>query len=690
MYRTDATRMSGAPRRLSWMTILIALVSLAFIAAAWVFVVMHAGMERREVIAAAIRANENRAVAYEQYVIRTLESADATTRHLIESYAGLEARSEGPRLIRDQVIQGSNVLAATITDASGTVVASSFPLPARPISLADSPSFRALTRGNENRLFIGRPHHSDIFDAPAIGVARRITRPDGSFGGIAGVQFAPSHFTDFYRQADTSPRDLVAVIGLDGVIRARRAGNQYSFGQDLTGFRIMDELTQRPRGSYLGGQGLDGVLRYLSYRRLADYPLLVAVGVARQDVLGAHEGRIAYYYLGAALLSILVLVLAFVLIGGLRRRQMSALALMDAKLRLEEAQRIGGIGDWIYDLRSGAITWSGQLFTMYERDPDEGPPTYEQVLGYFIEPGRAAIEQAMKAAVETGELQRFELTARLPSGRISHRHVLIIADKDDYGNVIGLRGTDQDISSRKLLENLQVELAHISRFDAMNTMAATLAHELNQPLTAAGNYMAGIKRLLDRRKQETDAVLADGICTAEKQIHLAGDIIRRVRDMIADRSAHYERARLADIVADASSLVAMANERPDMRIEVDLGDDAQYVRADMVQIQQVLINLIRNACEAVEASRPPHIRIASTRQSPDEVKLCVSDNGSGIPDSIKDLFSTFETSKTGGLGIGLSISRTIVEAHGGSIWVAATGGDGTTICFTLPGADAPA
>lgn len=669
-------------------TIWIALLSLFAVGLLWLVVIGQARYERSEAITAAIHANENRAIAFEQYVIRTLDNAETATLYLIEHYGSLASRRGAPRPIDDPVLERSAFVSASVVDAQGRIIASTAPLSQTGQVLARQGTFLAHAANRSERLRVGIPRHSTTLGVPVISLTRRMNRADGSFGGIVGVQIPPSQFTNFYERADVSEHDLMSVIGFDAVTRARRTGDRFSFGENLTGFQVMGIRAANPTGNYAGPGGLDGILRYFSYRTLADYPLFVTVGVAQEEVLAPTRARHVYYYLGAGLLSLLILTLGWLLVARMRRREAFEIAMRDANARLREAQRIGTIGDWSYDVVTGEIIWSDQLYDMYERDPRDGPPTYDEVLAYFDEAGRIATDKAIRAAIETGEPQRYEQMVLLPSGRTSCRQSLAVADKDADGKVVRLRGTDQDISARKMLENLQAELAHGARFDAMNTMAATLAHELNQPLTAAGNYLAGIKRLIERRKSVGDAGMAEGIKSAEKQIHLAGNIIRGVRDMIADRSARYERAKLSDIIGDASSLVAMANDRPDMAIGVDIAPGAEYVRADIVQVQQILVNLIRNACEATRKGKVPDIRISAAPCEQSQIELCVTDNGTGIPGDLKDMFATFATSKKGGLGVGLSISRTIVEAHGGSIWVESTGKEGTAICFTLP-ADTP-
>lgn len=671
----------GAPWRA---TILIVAFSLIVIVLTWAAVFDQARFERDEAIAAAIRENTNRVIAFEQYVTRTLDAANAATLHLSDKHASIGGTAANPRWIDDPVVNNAMFGAVTVTNERGDVVATTVSPPPIHMNAAGREAFRVHVPRDTGRLFIGTPREVRTLGRALISLSRRINNPDGSFAGIVAIQMDPGQFTDFYKSAEVRPTDLMSVIGLDGITRARRTGSRSSYGEDLNGMLVMEMQMRDPNVKYVGPGGLDGIVRYFSHRRLAEYPLFVTVGVGRDEVLAPLQARREKYYLGAALLTLGTIAFAGVLIAGLRRRQKNAREIAVANERLHEAQRVGQIGDWEYDIKSGVIKWSSPLYAMYERDPELGPPRYDEVLAYFDAPGRVVVDRAVKLAIETGERQEYEFCMILPDGRVSHRQSVAVPTRDAQGQVIRLHGTDQDITARKLLAALQAEVAHLSRIDAMNTMAATLAHELNQPLTAATNYLAGSKRLANRVEAEESDLIRHGLQGAEQQISLAANIIRRIRDMVANRSSSSEHTPLADVIDDALSLVATANNYSHIALRRDVGPDAGFVAADRVQVQQVLINLVRNACDAMAGIAHPAVTITSERSDPDTVRICVTDNGSGIPDSVGDLFYPFATSKESGLGLGLSICRTIVEAHGGRIWVERSGDCGTTICFTLP------
>lgn len=667
-----------------WTIILIAAFSLLVFLLTWTAVIEQARYERDEAIDAAVRQNINRSIAFEQYVTRTLEASNAAMLHLASRHQELGGTPANPRWIADPIVNNRLFAAVSILDAQGNLVATTFAPPPANLNTRHIEPFRHHIARDTGRMFIGKPHLSSRIGSPLIGLSRRINAPDGSFAGVVVIQMSPFKFTDFTDQADFGPTDLISVIGLDGITRARRTGGSSSYGEDVAGKLVMRMQARNPNGTYLGPSALDGIVRYFSHRRLPDYPLFVTVGVSEAEILAPIRARARKYHLGAALVTLGTLAFSWLLIAGMRRRQRAAEEVARANLRLREAQRIGQIGDWEFDLRNRKLVCSEQMFALYRRDPALGSPSLEEAAAYLDEPSRAILSRAVELAFETGDPQEYELGVKLPGGGLDYHRSFAVPRKDAAGNVVGLHGITQNITAQKMLETLQARLAHMSRIDAMNTMAATLAHELNQPLTAATNYLAGSKRSLARTGIGEADALSQGIHGAERQIRLAGNIIRRIRDMVSDRTGEYERAPLPEIVGDALALIAMANNYPGISVTQEISPHARIVTADRVQIQQVLINLIRNACDALEGTRHPQIRISAEPEGADRVKVSVVNNGPGLTPGSEDLFSPFATSKTTGLGLGLPISRTIVEAHGGRIWVDADGEGGTSICFTIP------
>ena len=234
------------------------------------------------------------------------------------------------------------------------------------------------------------------------------------------------------------------------------------------------------------------------------------------------------------------------------------------------------------------------------------------------------------------------------------------------------------------LQELQSELVHISRLTAMGEMASTLAHELNQPLSAIANYLKGSRRLLEGASDEKSAAMRDALDKAADQAMRAGHIIRRLRDFVARGESERRVESITKLVEEASALALVGVKDLGIRVQFQFNPEIDLVIADRVQVQQVVLNLIRNAMDAMETSQTRDLIVAIAPADGGQVRISVTDSGSGIsPEIAEQLFQPFITTKRHGMGVGLSISRAIVEAHNGRIWVEPNPTGGTIFHFTL-------
>jgi two-component system sensor kinase FixL len=232
------------------------------------------------------------------------------------------------------------------------------------------------------------------------------------------------------------------------------------------------------------------------------------------------------------------------------------------------------------------------------------------------------------------------------------------------------------------VEQLQSEVVHISRLSAMGEMASALAHELNQPLSAIANYLNGAKRLL-ARGGEVDPKAVDAVDKAVGQALRAGDIIRRLRDFLSRGEGERSVESLSKLVHEACGLALVGAKESGVDVRYDLDPHLDRVLVDRIQIQQVLVNLVRNALESMHGHEKRQLLVATMVE--DEMAIVsVADTGPGLDESVAGrLFQPFVTTKPQGMGVGLSISRTIIEAHGGRIWTEANPGGGVIFRFSV-------
>jgi two-component system sensor kinase FixL len=235
------------------------------------------------------------------------------------------------------------------------------------------------------------------------------------------------------------------------------------------------------------------------------------------------------------------------------------------------------------------------------------------------------------------------------------------------------------------MQELQAELLHVSRLSAMGHMSSAIAHELNQPLTAITNYVKAARRTLDDVKGDAASRAKDLMEKAATQVLRAGAIIRNLREFIEKRESNRAPENLSKVIEEAIALGFVGTAHINVRVRLDLDHTLGAVLIDRIQIQQVFINLIRNAIEALQSVERRELTISTAADDPGFVRVTVRDTGPGLPAQVRErLFQPFTSTKEKGLGIGLTICQSIIDAHGGNITLLADEEAGTAFRFRLP------
>lgn len=350
------------------------------------------------------------------------------------------------------------------------------------------------------------------------------------------------------------------------------------------------------------------------------------------------------------------------------------------KKMYDRVSYLAKIGVWEYDLVSGHLAWTDTVYDIFGLC--RGSPIDRETALRFYEPGsRAKMERMRSEAIRTGG--GFTLDIQIRPEAIPARWVRLTAlvEKED-GEAVRIFGTKQDITSEKeayeKVQALQTDLIHVSRASAMGSMASTIAHELNQPLAAISSYLAAARRLAT--DGGVDPLLEECIVGALDAAQRAGRVIRSARALTAHEGGKQVAMDLEPVLKAAVDLAVARVPNLSVSCKVPVGLRAF---ADPIQIQQVMMNLLRNVGEAV-GDRPCQIGVTATHGDSD-IQICVMDDGPGIPEHIlPQVFEAFVTTKPEGPGVGLSIARTIVEAHTGQISVSNCPGAGAAVRFTLP------
>jgi PAS domain S-box-containing protein len=366
-------------------------------------------------------------------------------------------------------------------------------------------------------------------------------------------------------------------------------------------------------------------------------------------------------------------------------------ALRRSEQSLAEAQRIAHLGNWDWNIVTNELSWSDEVYRIFGLQPREFGATYEAFLASVHPDDRDAVKKAVDASLADLYTQ-YSIEHRVvrPDGseRIVHERGEMTFDKT--GKPVRMIGTVHDITELKKAEveafRARRELMRIERVSRMGELTASLAHELNQPLTAIlSNARAALRFLQSDRLDlaELRDILQD-IANDDKR---ASDIIRGVRSMLKQEEIEQETISINDVLREMISLFHSEAIIRNIEVEMDLADPLPSVHVDRVQIQQVILNLIMNAAEIMSHKEPEGRKIILKTRPMDygAVQVAVRDFGPGIAEKDLDhIFEPFFTTKRSGLGMGLSISRSIIEAHGGRIWVANNPDKGVTFYLEIP------
>ena len=293
--------------------------------------------------------------------------------------------------------------------------------------------------------------------------------------------------------------------------------------------------------------------------------------------------------------------------------------------------------------------------------------------------------------IRVGEsIHHYETTRLCKDGRKITVSLSVSPVRDGSGNIIGASKIARDVTEQRLAEQratkLQAELAHVSRVNAVSQLSSALAHELNQPLTAIMNYVSAAKLRWSQSGGENGNDKAGPLLDrAIAQAERAGAIIQRLRAFLEKREPNRAEEDLNTVLQEAIALGFVGSSNEGIALNLDLAPDLPPVRIDKIQIEQVIVNLLRNATEAMKDTARRELSVASYRAGPKLVEVAVTDTGTGIPDAVaQQLFEPFVTTKEKGMGVGLSICRTIVEAHGGRIWMMPNPSGGTIFKIQFP------
>ncbi|WP_445147225.1 PAS domain-containing protein [Dyella sp. Tek66A03] len=370
-----------------------------------------------------------------------------------------------------------------------------------------------------------------------------------------------------------------------------------------------------------------------------------------------------------------------------RARAMAALKQSEAFLA--KAQQLSSTGALSWCVETDDITWSEEIYNIYELDPSL-PASFELIDQRLHPEDIAPYHKAFRQHRLDGKDFEHEHRLQMPDGSVKYLHLVAHATRDEEGHLEYIAAV-QDVTQRRLsdeaLGKLRSELAHVARVTTLGALTASIAHEVNQPLAGIITNASTCLRMLGAEPPNIDGARE----TARRTIrdgNRASDVIKRLRALFSKKNVTTQGVDLNESAREVIAMLLGELQRNGVILHPDFAEDLPLIRGDRVQLQQVILNLIMNACDAMSdvTDRPRHMRVSTRCDASSQIFLAVADCGNGFdPCDAERLFHAFYTTKSKGMGIGLSVSRSIIEGHGGRLWATLNDDHGATFAFSLPG-----
>ena len=375
-----------------------------------------------------------------------------------------------------------------------------------------------------------------------------------------------------------------------------------------------------------------------------------------------------------------------IMVGIAIERARTEEALKRSEAQLARAQQLSSLGSFSWRPATDEIMWSEELYRIFELDP--AVPMTLDLIRARVHPEDNARFREVTDRAQTGSDLECEHRLRMSNQSVKYVRLVAHGTRDEEGQLEYI-GAIQDVTPRRLsdeaLDKARAELAHVARVSSLGALTASIAHEVNQPLSGIVTNASACLRMLAADPPDLEGARE----TARRTIRdgqRASNVIARLRALFRKKSAPIESVDLNEATEEVITLLSSEFQRTGVILGVELAEGLPSVAGDRVQLQQVVLNLLLNASEAMRDidDRPKRLAIKTERDVEDGVRLRVRDVGAGLPEDSKRLFQAFYTTKSYGMGIGLSVSRSIIENHHGRLWAEPNSGPGATFSFCIP------
>jgi PAS domain S-box-containing protein len=663
--RDRRSRTNRNPQGFFRIALAIVLTCIALTALVWTFTVERIAYERKGAIAHAQERAAAMTVAFEEHTTRSLKAIHQTLVLLKHEYL-----QKGRSLDLDAVLEEADIdtrwFTVGIFDAEGRYVGGTSPR--TPADVSDRDYF-TVHRKPGSKFFISKPTRRPWSGESIMVFSNRIEDEQGRFRGVVALSVAPAYFTRYIGEVDLGAHGLIMLVGLDGVSRARQVGDQVTAGENMAGSRVMALQARQPQGDFLSLGKLDGTPRFAHYRTLAQYPLIVSVGVSERDTLASIEAARQNKLWVGARVTLFLLVTAFLLLFTLVRVQNAVGQVVRSERRFRAIFDQAFVGMTQHDLDGRPIRVNQTTCKILGR-------TEQEVLG--MDPRDVTHADDVPLGGDfAGDRGGGERRFVRPDGTLVWANASTVLVRDESGKPDCFVSVIQDITEFKRLDQMKSDFV------------STVSHELRTPLTSIrgslGLLAGGVAgALAEPARNLIDIALSN-----------CGRLIRLINDILDVEKIESGKIEFEMKVVDLGALLEgaiAANEgfAAHHRVKLELRAPAEPVRVhvDSDRVNQVIANLLSNAVKFSPAGGSIEVTLALTAG---RARVAVRDHGPGIPEEFRprmfQKFSQADSSDTrakGGTGLGLHISKAIVERLGGAIGFDSETGRGTTFYFDLP------
>ncbi len=351
------------------------------------------------------------------------------------------------------------------------------------------------------------------------------------------------------------------------------------------------------------------------------------------------------------------------------------------------AQRLSKTGSFIWDIEADERQWSEEMYRIFELDPAMAAPS--AITWGLAHPDDLPVIEMMTRHAREGRNFGGEFRLLMPSGAVKNMRVAGHSLDGSRDRPVFV-GAAQDVTELKrgeeALNKARADLAHVARVTTLSALTASIAHEVSQPLSGILTNSNTCLRMLAADPPDLDGA-ADAIRRTLRDTNRATEVIKRLRAMFARKERAIEPVELNEVAREVITLSSRELQRSDVSLQTDFASELPTFRGDRVQLQQVILNLLLNAADAMSVvkDRSRSLLVRTRRDGDDHIKLSVKDSGVGIePQNLEKVFDAFYTTKAYGMGVGLSLSRSIIESHGGRLWAMTNDGPGATFAFSIP------